>query len=33
VHRKLNGNLVLRLKHLKKALDVSATYAHLFRQM
>jgi DNA-binding LytR/AlgR family response regulator len=33
VHRKMNGSLELRLKRSKKALDVSSTHAHRFRQM
>jgi len=33
VHRKSNGNLEVRLKHHPQMLAVSATYAHLFKQM
>lgn len=33
VHRKGNGSLELRLKHHSRTLAVSATYAHLFKQM
>jgi DNA-binding LytR/AlgR family response regulator len=33
VHRDLRGRLEVQLKQRAEALQVSATYAHLFRQM
>ncbi len=33
IHRSRTGNLQLRLKHREEWLPVSATYAHLFRQL
>jgi DNA-binding LytR/AlgR family response regulator len=33
VHRDLHGRLEIRLKQRKEALPVSASFAHLFRQM
>jgi DNA-binding LytR/AlgR family response regulator len=33
VHRDLGGHPEIRLKQRKEVLPISATYAHLFRQM